>query len=148
VPAAPGSNDIPSPGLHATLADLGAAFAEAIFLSFSIAPTEEIPMLATAIPTLQLPVIIFFSLGLTYGIVFIAGFGGQDQRRGTAGLLQHPSTETIMAYLVSLATSALMLWLFGQIGPAGGTDPLVAYEQILILGLPAAVGAAAGRLAV
>lgn len=138
----------PPGGPRATLIDLGAAFAGAIFLSFSIAPTQELPMLATAIPTLGLPWLILFSLALTYGIVFVAGFEGQEARRASRGLFQRPSTETIVAYLVSLATCALMLWLFGQFESGVGTEPFVAYEEVIILGLPAAVGAAAGRLAV
>jgi putative integral membrane protein (TIGR02587 family) len=130
----------------ATLLDLGAAFAGALFLCFAIAPTEELPMLATEVPTWHLPAIVGFSLLLTYGIVFVAGFGDQPARIASAGLFQRPLTETVAAYLTSLATAAGLLWLFGQIDP--GTDPVVAYAEIVLLGLPAAIGSAAGRLAV
>ncbi len=126
--------------------DLGASFGGALFLSFSIAPTEEVPLLVTEVPTLYLPAVILFSLALSYGIVFEAGFGGQDRRRGTTGPFQRPLTETVAAYVVSLLTCAGTLFLFGQID--AGTDWYVAYAQIVVLGLPAAIGGAAGRLAV
>ena len=143
---APVATPEPDSGLRATLLDLGAAFAGALFVSLNIAPTEEVPMLATEVPTLSLPAIVLFSLLLTYAIVFVADFAGQERRVASVGLFQRPVTETVAAYLVSLATCAAILWLFRQIDP--GTDPFVAYAQVLILGLPASIGAAAGRLAV
>ena len=145
-PAA-GEAPVPAPDpLRATLLDLGAAFAGALFVSFNIAPTEELPKLATEVPTLRLAAIALFSLLLTYAIVFVADFGGRQHRAATAGLFQRPATETVAAYLVSLATSAGILWLFGQIDSS--TDPFVAYAEVVLLALPAAIGAAAGRLAV
>ena len=103
-------------------------------------------MLATEVPTLHLPAIILFSLLLTYAIVFVAEFGGRQRRRTTPGIAQRPLSETVLSYAASLVTSALILWLFGQIDPA--TDWFVAYAQVVLLGLPAAIGGAAGRLAV
>jgi putative integral membrane protein (TIGR02587 family) len=142
-------DDVPAPnGFRATLLDFGAAFAGALFLSFNIAPTQEIPMLATIVPVLHLPAIIAFSLLLSYAIVFVAGFGGEEERTRSPGPFQRPVTETFVAYLASLVTSASMLWLFGAIGPGSGTNWLVTYAEIILLGLPASVGAAAGRLAV
>lgn len=126
--------------------DLGAAFGGALFLSFNIAPTEEVPLLATEVPTLYLPAVILFSLALSYAIVFEAGFGGQEHRRDTGGPFQRPLTETVAAYIVSLLTGACALILFGQIDTT--TDWYVAYAQVVLLGLPAAIGGAAGRLAV
>ncbi len=141
-----GERPTPRDGVHATLLDLGASSAGALFLSFNIAPTEEVSMLAAEVPTLFLPAIVLASLLLTYAIVFVAGFGGQEQRAASTGLFQHPVTETVAAYLTSLATCVGVLWLFDQIG--ADTDPFVAYAKVIILGVPAAIGAAAGRLAV
>ena len=132
--------------VRATLLDIGASFAGALFLSMTIAPTEEVPMLATEVPVLHLPAIILFSLAVTYAIVFVAEFGGRARRRMSPGIAQRPISETVLSYGTSLATCALLLWLFGQIGPE--MDWSVVYAQIVLLGLPAAIGAAAGRLAV
>jgi putative integral membrane protein (TIGR02587 family) len=135
-----------SPGVRATLLDFGATAAGALFFSFNIAPTDEVRVLADELPTLYFPVVIAFSLIVTYAIVFVADFSGQDQRRASSGLFQHPATETVVAYLVSLLVAAGALWLFGAIRPE--TDPLLIYAQVVILGLPAAIGGAAGRLAI
>jgi putative integral membrane protein (TIGR02587 family) len=133
-------------GLYGVVIDLGAAFAGALFLSLNIAVTDETIMLATEVPTLLLPAIILFSLLLSYAIVFEAGFGGQERRLATPGPFQRPVTETVAAYLVSLATCVLTLWLFDVVEPGG--DWYVSFAQIVLLALPASIGAAAGRLAV
>jgi putative integral membrane protein (TIGR02587 family) len=135
-----------APRWRALVLDLGAAFAGALFFGLSIAPTEEVPMLATEVPVLYLPLVILFSLALTYGIVFEAEFGGRERRRRTPGPFQRPVTETVLAYLTSLLTCAGLLWLYGQID--AGDDWFVAFTRVVVLGLPAAIGAAAGRLAV
>ncbi|MBA2518173.1 MAG: TIGR02587 family membrane protein [Chloroflexia bacterium] len=129
-----------------TLLELGATAAGALFFCFNIAPTEEVRRLATELPELYLPALILFTLLVTYGIVFVADFTGQSRRRASSGLLQHPATETAVAYLVSLVVGAGTLWLFGQIGP--GTDWELIYAEVIVIGLPAAIGGAAGRLAV
>lgn len=138
--------DRASPGARATLLDLGATAAGALFFCFNIAPTEEVQVLADELPLLYLPLLIAFSLLVTYGIVFVADFAGHERRRSTAGLMQHPLTETAVAYLLSLLIGAGALWLFGSIRLE--TDPLLIYAQVIVLGLPAAIGGAAGRLAI
>lgn len=131
---------------RAALLDLGASFAGALALSLNIAPTEEVPMLTTEVPKFHLPVLIVFSLVLSYAIVFAADFGDQQRRHATPGPFQRPVTETVLAYLTSLATCAAMLWLYGQIDSS--TSWSVAFASVVILALPATIGAAAGRLAV
>lgn len=126
--------------------DIGASFAGALFLALSIAPTDEIPVLATDVPTSYLPFIILFSLAITWAIVFEAGFDGLERRRTTPGLFQRPETETVLAYLIALLTSFGVLCLYGRID----TDIswFVGFRYVLLLGVPASIGAAAGRLAV
>ena len=134
----------PSPGRTVAL-DLGAAFVGSIFLAISIAPTDEISVLVTEIPFTYLPLLILFSLAVSYGIVFVAGFGGEERRLQSVGPFQRPIAETVLAYLMSLLTAAALLVLFGQIDL--DTDWALVYAQVVILGLPAAIGGAAGRLA-
>src|SRR5690606_10473986 len=55
--------------LNASLADLGAAVLGAIFIGLSIAPTDEIPMLASAMDPVWLVVVIAASLATSYAIV-------------------------------------------------------------------------------
>ena len=72
-------------------------------------------MLAGGIAPPWLVVLVGASLLVTYAIVFAAGFSDDERRRAQAGVLQRPLTDTGMAYLVSLAISAALLWFFGNL---------------------------------
>ena len=133
-------------GLGGTLADLGATLIGAVFVAFNIAPTDEIAMLAAAASPASLLAVMAASLLISYGIVFQAGFGDQKARRQQQGVLQHPATETVTAYLVALACAAGMLLFFRNVETRDSWPTLV--EHTVLLGLPAAVGGAAGRLAI
>jgi putative integral membrane protein (TIGR02587 family) len=130
--------------LHPTLTDLGATIVGATFISLSIAPTDEVPLIASAMTPVWLLVLVLFTLLTCYGIVFVAEFHGQETRHTQEGLFQRPITETVMSYLVALAVAAMLLWLF-QRGTRLSFDLLT---RTVVLGFPAAVGGAAGRLAV
>lgn len=131
-------------GLHATIADLGAGAVGALFVSLSIAPTDEVPMLSSAMTPLWLLVVVGASLVATYAIVFVAGFSGEASRHGHRGALQSPAAETIAAYLIALLVAVLLLWTF-QRDLRPWTELL---SQVVVLGFPASIGGAAGRLAV
>lgn len=129
-----------------TLSDAGAAVLGAIVIGSSIAPTDEIPMIASSLSPVRLLLIMASSLLLSYIIVFEANFGAQKQRRSHRGFFQSPVSETLAAYLISLAISMLMLWLFQVIRVGDPVNQWVSY--IIVLGLPATIGGAAGRLVV
>ncbi|MBD2356774.1 TIGR02587 family membrane protein [Tolypothrix sp. FACHB-123] len=132
--------------LSATLADLGATVIGATVIAFNIAPTDEIPMLAATISPLWQLAIIATSLIISYGIVFQAGFSDQQKRREQKGIFQRPSGETIISYLISLLAAAIMLWFFQKLTLS---DPWTMWlDHTLMLGLPATIGGAAGRLAI
>jgi putative integral membrane protein (TIGR02587 family) len=134
-----------SNGTKELLRDVGATLVGATIIGFNIAPTDEIPMLEAAISPPWLLVMVAASLVLSYSIVFVAGFTAQQRRRRQAGVFQHPLTETVSSYLISLLTAACMLWFFHRLGPS---DPWILwFKQTLILGLPTTLGGAAGRLA-
>jgi putative integral membrane protein (TIGR02587 family) len=129
---------------QAFIADFGATLIGALFLSFSIAPTDEIPMLAAELDYAHALALIALSLLLTYFIVFASGFGtGQHEQQGP---FQSPLTETVLAYVLSLLVALAALFLFDRIEWGDPLGEIVA--MVLVLGLPAAVGGAAGRLVV
>lgn len=141
-----GDDDDASPDTspRPTLADIGATMIGAVFVAMNIAPTDEIPMLDTAMGPPRVLALLAASLVVSYAIVFAAGFSGESQRRAQTGLLQDPLTETIVCYLVSLVVAGGLLWAFDRTeGP--WTSSLT---HIVVLGLPAAVGGAAGRIAI
>ena len=131
--------------INDTLVDIDATIIGAIVIAFSIAPTEEIAIIAAALPPLWLLLIMGASITISYIIVFASGFTDRTQRV-ERGLLLSPLTETLVAYLVVLFASALMLIFFQQLGTG---DPWQEWlSNIIVLGLPASVGGAAGRILV
>lgn len=133
-------------GLNATLADIGATMIGAVFIAFNIAPTDEVALLSAAVSPPWLVAIIVASLLISYAIVFEAGFANQEKRQQQRGLFQQPLSETVASYLVSLVTAVFMLWFFQQLSFEDPWSLWLSYT--LILGLPATIGGAAGRLAV
>ncbi|CAD5937981.1 hypothetical protein PCC9214_01730 [Planktothrix tepida] len=132
--------------LKDTVDDISATFIGAMFIAFNIAPTDEVRILAGATSPPGLIAIIIASLIISYGIVFAAGFINQQKRHHQQGLFQSPHTETIFSYLISLIASVFMLWFFQKLN---FSDPWFLWlRSTLILGLPATVGGAAGRLAI
>jgi putative integral membrane protein (TIGR02587 family) len=137
---------LPEGALNATLTDVGGTLIGAMIIAFNIAPTDEIPMLAAAVSGFGLLAVMGASLLISYAIVFAAGFANQQKRQQQEGIFQRPLSETIASYLVSLIAAALMLGFFDKVH---FTDPWQVWlSHSIILGLPAAVGGAAGRLAV
>lgn len=133
-------------GLQSTISDLGATVIGAVFVAFNIAPTDEIPMLAASSSPTWLLAMVAASLLVSYCIVFEAGFSTRAKRRQQRGVLQRPLTETVVCYLVSLLAAAIMLWLFQNLDL--GSPWTMSLQHVVLLGLPACVGGAAGRLAV
>lgn len=129
-----------------TSADLAATLIGALFIAFSIAPTDEIAVLAASASPSWLLIIMMVSPTISYGIVFAANFTNRDRRRQQQGLFQSPQAETIISYLVSLIAGMLMLWFFQKI--TFGDPWFIWLRYGIILALPASIGGAAGRLAV
>ncbi len=136
----------PEDNLNETISDIGATLLGALIIAFSIAPTDEVTVLVAAVSGPWLMGLVFVSLLLSYSIVFQANFTRQDQRRLQKGPFQGPLSETVFSYLLSLTAAALMLSFFGKIDTSASVG--LAFRQVLILGLPATIGGAAGRLAV
>jgi putative integral membrane protein (TIGR02587 family) len=132
--------------INATLSDIGATLIGALIIAFNIAPTDEVRMLAAAVQNSWLIAVIVASWLISYLIVFEAGFSNQEKRRRQRGIFQHPVSETVACYLVSLIAAAFMLFFFQRLN---FEDPWTMWLQYsILLGLPAGIGGSAGRLAV
>lgn len=136
----------PEATIGRTVADAGAAATGALVVAFSIAPTDEVPMIGAVLTPGWLLAVVAASLVISYAIVFEAGFADQAGRRAHEGPFQRPLAETVGAYLIALATAGAMLAFFQRIGPGQSWETWV--TAVVTLGLPAAIGGAAGRLAV
>jgi putative integral membrane protein (TIGR02587 family) len=117
--------------------------AGALFLAFNVAPTEEMILIAHQMSVWHSLALILVSLLIMHAFVYALEF------HGTASL--PPGTPfwsvflrfTIVGYAVALLMSLYMLWTFGR------TEGLAFHQAIsvlVVLGFPAAVGAAAARL--
>jgi putative integral membrane protein (TIGR02587 family) len=127
---------------RAVFNDVSATAIGAAFIAFSVAPTEEVPMLAAGLDFRHQLALVGFSLLLTYAIVFVSGFSAQNPDHW--GPFQTPFTETMLCYVVSLVVAFVALAFYNQPEFRGVTVSLIV--QVLVLGLPAAIGGAAGRL--
>jgi putative integral membrane protein (TIGR02587 family) len=132
--------------LQAILLTLGASIGGGILVGFSIAPTQEVPMLANELDSWHQMALIALTLVVTYLIVFESGFSprsGNGEGSKERQAFGHPITETILSYIVALLVALAALYLFDQIRAA---DPLLdILTKVLVLGTPTAIGGAAGR---
>lgn len=142
-------NDAPASDhaiFNATFSDIGSTLIGSIIIAFNIAPTDEIPTIAAAVNGLWLLAVMTASLLVSYAIVFAAGFTNQQKRHQQEGLFQNPYNETLISYLVSLLAASMMLVFFDKLHWQDPWHLWLSYS--IILGLPATIGGAAGRLAI
>lgn len=126
--------------------DLGATAIGGVFLGVSIAPTDEVVMLAAGMSWLHEAALVVLSLLIGYGVVFVSGFDQTSMTVDNPGPFQRPLTETTAAYIVSLLVAALSLYLFDRIDFAEPFHSVM--SQVIVLALPTTIGGAAGRIAV
>jgi putative integral membrane protein (TIGR02587 family) len=117
--------------------------AGALFLAFNVAPTEEMVLIGhqmTAWHTLALALI---SLVLMHAFVYAVEFHGSPSVASGTPFWSVFLRTTGVGYAVALLISFYILWTFGR------TDGLALTEiasVLIVLGFPAAIGAAAARL--
>lgn len=131
---------------NTTFHEIGIAAAGSLVFAASVAPTEEVALIAQRLSPIGLICIAVFSLALSYGMIFVAGFTGAERRQNTSGILQSPMGETLLAYAVALAVSLTAVCFFHSVDVTRSPSSLIALT--VSLGLPAAIGGAAGRLLV
>ena len=114
----------------------------ALFLAFNVAPTEEMELISYKMSEWHALVLALLSLVIMHAFVYAVRFLGQHAATGgTVAALRY----TVVGYALALLISAYVLWTFGRMD---GTSLEVALRMTLVLGFPAAVGAAAARLVV
>lgn len=116
----------------------------ALLFALNLAPTEEPVMLAIGASPWLLLVVVAATLLVTLALVFYTDFGGRRRMKGD-GPLEHPWSETIAAYAVSLGVALLLLWAFGR---TDGTSVQSVAGMTVMLAVMASVGAAIARLLV
>lgn len=120
------------------------AFCGAVLFAANVAPTEEIIVLAYENGPGRLLALVLTSLTLSALILNFSEFRGSGRfikQRGRLDILG----VILMSYVIALCASAAVLWFFGRFD---NNSWQINAAQCIVLGLPAALGASAGRLLV
>lgn len=117
--------------------------AGALFLSFAIAPTEEVLLISFQITPWHGLAFVLLSILLLHLILHVVGFRGQSERTGAGEALVW--RQTLPGYAIAAAMSAYVLWTFGS---TNGLDWPHLVMAVAVLALPAALGAAIARIVV
>ena len=128
--------------LRADLVDVSATIVGSTLFALNIAPTEEVLLIASRLAPFQLLALLAFTVALCYVILYASGF--ECQPVYVRGAFQSAWAETAMTVAVSLLAALALMWLLGEREILSHGASLAA--GVVVLGLPATVGGAAGRL--
>jgi len=124
-------------------AELLLVAAGALYLSFNVAPTEEMVLIAYRISPWQALALMAVSLAIMHGFVYWVDFHGQAPAPEEAGFAGMFLRFTVAGYAVVLLVSVYVLWTFGRLD---GTSPAEMISIAVVLAVPGAIGAAGARL--
>lgn len=119
--------------------------AGALFMAFNVAPTDEIVLIALVMSPAHELFAIGTSILLLHAFVYSVGFSGQKKVSIGVGQNRALLRFTLPGYAVALAVSLFVLWVFGRTQEVSSIEVL---SMVIVLGLPAAIGAAIARLLV
>jgi len=118
------------------------ALCGSVLIAGNVAPTDELPLIAMETSAVRLLMTVFFSLILGAIILFFSNFK-KGHKMPTQKIALAVTFETFTSYMIALSSSAFMLWFFGRFNNVHFTTAL---SEVIVLGLPAMLGASAGRL--
>jgi putative integral membrane protein (TIGR02587 family) len=119
--------------------------AGALFFAFNVAPTEEMILIAYKMSAGHALALVLASLVLLHILVFTVGLAGQEAGPEGAAPLRLFLVFTVPGYAIALLVSLYVLWTFGSLD---GQDSFTIARIVVVLGFPAATGAAIARLVV
>lgn len=117
--------------------------AGALFLSLNIAPTDEMMVLAYKMTIWHALVVALLSIALMHGFVYAVSFTGGHELSPQTPWWHAFVRFTLPGYVIALAVSIFALWIFERLGDS---SPVEIMLSVIVLGFPAALGAAAARL--
>lgn len=119
--------------------------AGALFLAFNVAPTEEVILIGFKMTPWHSLAMVLASLFLLHMLVFAVGFAGQEEAPDGYGFARQFIVYTVPGYAIALLVSFYVLWTFGRMD---GAELATVAGTLVVLGFPAAMGAAVARLVV
>lgn len=126
-------------------AELFMVGAGAFYLAGTVAATEEMILIAFKMTAWHALALATFEILAMHAILYAMNFQGtpmESGRHATWRLLVH---FTLPGYVISLLVSAYLLWTFGRF-ETSSLHWMLMYT--IVLGLPASIGGAAGRLVI
>ena len=115
----------------------------ALYLSTSVASTEEMIMISYRMTEWHIIALAVFSLLVMHAFVHAATVKGKmAMLPDTTSIWIVFSRFTVVGYCIGLLISLYLLWIFGSID---GMSVGQAIQVTIVLGFPAALGAGAGR---
>jgi putative integral membrane protein (TIGR02587 family) len=115
----------------------------ALFLALNVAPTEEIVLIAQQMTDWHTLALAFASLLIMHAFVYSLEFSGTVAVPKGTPFWNVFLRFTVGGYALALIISMYVLWTFGRID---GVTLHQLITTVIVLGFPAAVGAAAARL--
>ncbi len=119
--------------------------AGALFLGFSVAPTEEMILISYRMFPWQSIVLIIVSILLLHGFVYTVGFKGEVKPSGPVDFTSIFLRFSVTGYAIAALTALYLLWTFGRLD---GTDAPQVMAMVAVLAFPGAIGAAIARLVI
>ncbi len=142
-----GEGDAIEQGEHWRATYAGGLFlmlAGAVFLSLTVAPTEEMILIAYKMTAWHALLMTLLSILLLHAILYMVGFPGQKKRRGK-GAIAEILRHSLPGYAIAVFACAFILWSFGRVDH---TNPTIVVMTITVLALPASIGAGIARIVV
>lgn len=115
----------------------------AVFLAFSVAPTEEVVLIAYKMTPWHALALVLASLTVMHAFVYAVEFRGQEMVPPGVSSAEVFLRFTVVGYALVLLISIYIMWTFGRLD---GLAPQEIVKVLTVLGFPCAVGAAAARL--
>ena len=116
----------------------------AVFLSMSLAATEEIFLISYQMTDWHAIGLMIFSILAMHAFVYAAHFSGYKRLTSSDEAIWSVFFRfTIVGYAIVLLVSFYILWTFGSIDNLGFAEKL---KAVIVLGFPASLGASASRL--
>ena len=138
-----GENAEKDKGEPGYFAELGVMMVGALFLSLNIAPTEEMVLIAYDMTSWHSLALLLTSLVIMHGFVYASGFKGGTSRPSGKPWWDPVLRFTFVGYVLALSIAIYALWTFARL-EGHGIEQVV--RAAIVLGFPAAIGAAAARL--
>jgi len=126
------------PGRRSYLLRLFVMAIGGVFVALTVAPTEEMMLIAFQISPLQAALLALISLALLHALLFWVDLPGVEGRRGEEGFVSVLVRYTFAGYALCVLISLYLLWTFGR---ADSVDLRELAEFAVVLAFPAVLGA-------